>query len=141
MRFSLMNSLPMRLAHPSLTLLVVRLAIALVFWKSGQTKVDGFALKDTTFLLFAEEYKLPLLPPPLAAYLATISEHLFSILLMLGLCTRFSALALLVMTMVIQLFVYPQSWPIHLQWAGLLMTLMYFGAGNWSLDRWLLARK
>ena len=120
----------------SLLLLVQRLGIAAVFFMSGRTKVDGLlTVNDTAFELFRYEYALPLVPPETAAYAATYSEHLFPLLLALGLFTRFSATALLVMTLVIQLFVYPDAWPTHLSWAGLLLPLIAFGGGKLSLDR------
>lgn len=120
---------------PSVLLLVQRLGIASVFFLSGRTKVEGwFTLGDSTFELFRAEYALPLIPPVPAAYLATISEHLFPILLILGLATRFSALALLGMTAVIEIFVYPDAWSTHLSWAGLLLPLVAMGGGRWSLD-------
>jgi putative oxidoreductase len=106
---------------------------------SARTKVDGwFDIKDSTYLLFREEYKLPVLAPEWAAQIATGSEHLFAVLLVLGLFTRFSALALLGMTAVIQLFVYPDAWPTHLSWAGLMLYLVGRGGGALSLDRVLL---
>ena len=120
----------------SLLALVMRLGVAAVFFISGRTKVDGvLTLSDTTFFLFAEEYRVPLLPPEGAAYLATWAEHLFPVLLVLGLFTRFSALALLGMTMVIQLFVIPTGWPTHLMWAGPMLYLISRGPGAWSVDR------
>jgi putative oxidoreductase len=118
-----------------------RFAIAGIFWSSARTKVDGwFHISDSTYLLFREEYRLPLLPPELAAQMATVAEHLFAVLLVLGLFTRLSALALLGMTLVIQVFVYPDAWPTHLSWAGLLLYLAGRGAGSVSLDRWLSVR-
>lgn len=125
-----------RLLPPSLLLLVARLGIAAIFFLSGRTKVEGlFTLTDSTFYLFETDYALPLLPPVLAAYLATIAEHVFSILLVLGLFTRASAVALLGMTMVIQIFVYLDAWPTHLSWAGLLLPLIAYGGGRWSVDK------
>lgn len=121
--------------------LCARFAIAGVFFMSARTKVEGWlAIKDSTFTLFAEEYKVPLLPTDLAAYLATYAEHLFPILLVLGLATRLSALALLGMTAVIQIFVYPDAWPTHLSWAGLLLYLIGRGGGSVALDRLLRSR-
>lgn len=120
----------------SLLLLVQRLGIAAVFFMSGRTKVDGvLTVNEGALELFRYEYALPLVPPEVAAYAATYSEHLFPLLLALGLFTRFSATALLVMTLVIQIFVYPDAWPTHLSWAGLLLPLIAFGGGNFSLDR------
>ena len=120
----------------SLLALVNRVAIAAIFWLSARTKVEGwFTVSDSAYLLFREEYKLPLLPPELAAHMATVAEHVFPILLVLGLFTRLSALALLGMTLVIQVFVYPDAWPTHLSWAGLMLYLVGRGAGSVSLDR------
>ncbi len=120
----------------SLLALVNRVAVAGIFWLSARTKVDGwFTVSDSAYLLFREEYKLPLLPPELAAQMATVAEHLFPVLLVLGLLTRLSALALLGMTLVIQVFVYPDAWPTHLSWAGLMLYLVGRGAGNVSVDR------
>jgi putative oxidoreductase len=102
----------------NLIALASRAAVAAIFFYSARTKVDGLlTIKDTTFLLFEEEYKVPLLPPEFAAYMATYAEHLFPVLLVLGLLTRLSAAALLGMTAVIQIFVYPDAWPTHLTWA------------------------
>ncbi len=121
--------------------LVARLGIAAVFFQSGRTKVEGFlTIKPSTYDLFAAEYALPVIPPDWAARLATGAEHLFPLLLVLGLGTRLSALALLAMTAVIEIFVYPLAWPTHLTWAGLLLPLIVRGGGEWSLDRWLRRR-
>lgn len=115
---------------------MARLSIAAIFLLSGRTKVTGFlTLKDSTYVLFQNEYKLPLLSPDLAAHLATYAEHVFPILLILGLCTRFAALALLCMTIVIEVFVYPDAWPTHLSWAGLLLYLIGRGGGMLALDQ------
>lgn len=120
----------------SLLLLVQRLGIAAIFFMSGRTKVDGLlTVNDSAFELFRSEYALPLVPPESAAYAATYSEHLFPLLLAVGLFTRLSAMALLAMTLVIQIFVYPDAWPTHLSWAGLLLPLIAFGGGRFSLDR------
>ena len=122
----------------SLLLLIQRLGIAAVFFQSGRTKVEGiFTIPDTTVELFRSEYALPLLPPELAAYLAAGAEHLFPVLLVLGLFSRLSVAALLGMTLVIQIFVYPDAWPTHLSWAALMLPLIARGGGNWSLDRLL----
>lgn len=124
-----------RLLPGELLLLVARLAIAAVFFLSGRTKVEGWlTLTDSTYELFRTEYVIPWLDPTVAAHAATYSEHLFPILLVLGLFTRPAALALLGMTSVIQIFVYPDAWPTHLSWAGLLLPLLAQGAGRWSLD-------
>jgi putative oxidoreductase len=125
-----------RLLGESFLCLVARIGIAATFFLSGRTKVEGFlTITPSTYELFRTEYRLPLLPPQIAAHLATYAEHLFPLLLVLGLCTRLSALALLGMTTVIEVFVYPDAWPTHLVWAGLLLWLIGRGAGNWSLDR------
>jgi putative oxidoreductase len=125
-----------RLLGDSVLALVARLAIAAVFLQSGRTKVDGLlTVTDGAYALFREEYRLPLLPPELAAHLAAYAEHLFPLLLIAGLLTRVSALALLAMTAVIQIFVYPDAWPTHLSWAGLLGLLVARGGGAWSADR------
>ena len=119
----------------ALLLLVGRLGIAAIFFMSGRTKVDGILhITDSTYELFRTEYVLPLLPPEVAAVAATWSEHVFSILLVFGLFTRFSALALFMMTLTIEIFVYPDAWPTHLSWAAILLPLMFRGGGAWSLD-------
>jgi putative oxidoreductase len=103
---------------------------------SGRTKVDGLlTVNGTAFELFRTDYALPLVKPEIAAYAATYSEHLFPILLVLGLFTRFAALALLIMTSIIEIFVYPDAWPTHLSWAGLMLPLIALGGGKFSLDR------
>lgn len=125
----------------SALLLLARLGIAGVFFTSGRTKVDGVLhITDGTYELFRTEYALPLVPPEIAAVAATWSEHLFSILLVLGLATRVSAAALFMMTLVIEIFVYPDAWPTHLSWAAILVPLMARGGGNWSLDRMLAGK-
>ncbi|MDQ0463564.1 putative oxidoreductase [Caulobacter ginsengisoli] len=118
--------------------LIARLGVAAVFFQSGRTKVEGLLhIKPSAVDLFATEYRLPVIPPDIAAHLAAYAEHLFPLLLVLGLFTRASALALLAMTLVIQVFVYPDAWPTHLSWAGLLVPLIARGGGALSLDRWL----
>jgi putative oxidoreductase len=125
-----------KLLPEDVLLLVARLGVASVFFLSGRTKVDGILhITDGTYALFESEYHVPLLPPDIAAHAATYSEHLFSILLVLGLFTRFSALAFLGMTAVIEIFVYPDAWPTHLSWAGLLLPLIARGGGRFGLDR------
>ncbi|MEO7814546.1 MAG: DoxX family protein [Sphingomicrobium sp.] len=120
----------------SAMLLLARLGIAAVFFQSGRTKVEGLlTITDGTYELFRTEYALPLVDPVVAAHAATYSEHLFPILLVLGLLTRPAALALLGMTTVIEIFVYPEAWPTHLSWAALLLPLVVHGAGRWSIDR------
>ena len=134
--FAAFARLAERLTPEWMLALVVRLGVAAIFFLSGRTKVDGLLhIKDTTFVLFMTDYKLPLLPPVVGAYLATYAEHLFSILIALGLFTRLSALAFLFMTLVIEVFVYPDAWPTHLSWAGLLLYLIGRGGGTLSLDR------
>lgn len=116
--------------------LAARVAVAAIFFLSGRTKVDGLlTVNDSAYTLFREDYKVPLLPPDFAAHMATYAEHLFPILLVLGLFTRLSALALLGMTAVIQVFVYPGAWPTHLSWAVLMLYLIGRGAGPVALDR------
>lgn len=122
----------------SVLALVARFGVAAIFFLSGRTKVEGWlTVSDSAYALFENEYRLPLLPPDVAAHLAAYAEHLFPLLLVLGLCTRLSALALLAMTAVIQVFVYPDAWPTHASWAGLLLLLAARGGGAWSADRWL----
>jgi putative oxidoreductase len=129
------DSLSALVGH-GLLALCARVSIAAIFFLSGRTKVDGFlTVNDSAYTLFREEYKVPLLPPELAAHLATYAEHLFPVLLVLGLATRLSALALLGMTAVIQFFVYPSAWPTHLSWAALMLYLIANGAGPLSVDR------
>ncbi|MCG8293227.1 DoxX family protein [Pseudomonas entomophila] len=130
-----------RLLSDSLLCLVARLGIASIFFLSGRTKVEGLlTITPGTYELFQSDYALPLVSPWLAAHLATYAEHLFPLLLVLGLFTRLSALALLGMTTVIEIFVYPDAWPTHLSWAGLLLLLVARGGGRWSLDRVLRLR-
>lgn len=131
-----------------------RFSIAAVFWKSGQTKVDGLAidlidgefhlgwphLSDTAIALFRGEYRLPLVPPEWAAPIAAFAEHVFPIFLLLGLATRFSALALLGMTLTIEIFVYPDAYPTHGVWATVLLFLIAKGPGKLSVDYWLACR-
>ncbi len=114
--------------------LLTRVSIAAVFWRSGATKVEGFQVTDGAIELFRSEYALPFVDPTVAAYLAAISEHLFPALLVIGLATRFSALALLGMTLVIEIFVYPDAWPTHGTWAACFLLLMTRGPGCISLD-------
>jgi len=131
-----------------------RFGIAAVFWQSGQTKVEGLAinpfageftlgwprLSDSAVALFRDEYRLPLIAPEIAAPLAAFAEHLFPVLLLLGLATRLSAAALLGMTLVIQFLVYPGAYATHAVWAAVLLVLIARGAGTWSLDHWLARR-
>lgn len=122
----------------NLVLLTARLGVAAVFFQSGRTKVEGvLTITDSTYSLFETEYALPLIPTNVAAHAATYSEHLFPILLVLGLFSRFGALGLMGMTAVIEIFVYPDAWPTHLSWAGLLLPIIACGPGAWSLDNLL----
>jgi putative oxidoreductase len=118
----------------SVIALASRVAVADVFWRSARTKVNGFSIREETFYLFREEYKVPLLPPDLAAYLSTIGEHVFPVLLVVGLASRLSALGLFGMTMVIQLFVVPGGWPEHILWLSLLTLIIARGPGAISID-------
>lgn len=104
--------------------LLGRISMGAIFWLSGQTKVNGFSLSENALELFREDYKLPFVDPIVAATLAAIAEHVFPVLLIVGLATRFSAAALLGMTLVIQLLVYPGAWPTHGVWASVLLFLI-----------------
>ena len=122
----------------SLMLLFMRVVLAGIFWRSGQTKIaEGtwFSISDSAYALFETEYSGVPLPSHLATVMATVSEHLFPFLLVLGLFTRFGALALLGMTMVIQVFVYPDAfWTEHSLWMAMQLALIVRGAGLFSLD-------
>lgn len=119
-----------------LMVLMARVGLGAFFVRAGMTKVDDdFNLTDTTVYLFREEYKVPLLSPEVAAYMASAAEHVFGALLIIGLATRLSAVGLLAMTLVIQVFVYPASWPDHLMWAALLMYILARGPGWLAADR------
>lgn len=134
---------------------LARFSIAVTFWISGQTKVEGLVvdpigghihlglphLSDSAVELFRNEYALPLLPPELAAHMAATAEHVFPLLLLLGLATRLSAAALLGMTLVIEIFVYPLAYPTHGLWAALMLYLMSRGPGAFSLDRLIANRR
>ena len=120
--------------------IIARVSIAAVFWRSGQTKLDGWRVSDTAIDLFRDEYKLPAVDPVVAAYLATFAEHFFPVLLVLGLATRFAALALLIMTLVIEIFVYPDAWPTHGTWAACFLILMTKGPGLLSADHAIATR-
>ena len=115
----------------ALLALPLRVGAATVFWNSAMTKLANW---DTTIELFTDEYKVPLLPPEFAANLALSIELTTPVLLVLGLLTRAAALVLLVMTTVIEISVYPQAWPTHIQWAAMLLVLLCRGAGTLSLD-------
>ena len=112
----------------------LRLGVAWIFWSSAQVKLINW---QRTIELFAEEYRVPLLPPEIAATMALSIELVCPILLVLGLLTRVAVLVLLGMTAVIQIFVYPEAWPTHLQWAAMMLVLLCRGAGAFSLDRLL----
>jgi len=133
------RSLAERIPYSAVAL-ISRFALASVFWRSAQTKVNGFSIREETFYLFQEEYKVPLLPPDLAAYLATIGEHAFSVLLLIGLASRLSALGLFGMTMVIQLFVFSDGWPEHILWISLQLLIISRGPGTISLDHLIWTR-
>lgn len=142
-----------RIPH-SLIALLARFSIAAVFWNSGQTKIEGLAinlvsgdlklgwprLSDSAVDLFRDEYKLPAISPELAAPLAAAAEHVLPLLLLIGLATRFSALGLLGMTLVIQLFVYPGAYATHGTWAAVLLYLVAHGPGKVSIDHWIAMR-
>jgi putative oxidoreductase len=116
----------------------LRLAVAEVFWSSGTTKLADW---NATLQLFEDEYRLPLIPPDFAAHLGASIELSTPILLLLGLATRPAALVLLGMTTIIEVFVYPQAWPTHIQWAAMLLVLLCRGAGAFSVDHWLWWRR
>ena len=115
----------------------LRLAVATVFWNSAMTKLANW---DTTVALFVDEYKVPLLPPEVAAYIAVTIELTTPVLLVLGLLTRPTAVVLLAMTLVIEVFVYPLAWPTHIQWAAMLLILLCRGPGRLSMDDLLWRR-
>ena len=110
---------------------------AAIFWQSGQTKVAGWQLKPSAIALFQNEYQLPLIDPTIAAYLSAFAEYLFPILLVIGLATRFAALALLFMTAVIEVFVYPAAWPTHGAWVVCFLVIIARGPGPFSLDHFI----
>ena len=119
----------------------LRLGLAWIFWSAGQVKLMNW---DTTLAMFRDEYQVPVLPPELAANMALTIELTAPVLLVLGLFTRPTILALFGMTAVIQIFVYPEAWPTHLQWSAMMLVLFSRGAGRLSLDqllwRWLEPR-
>jgi putative oxidoreductase len=143
-----------RIPH-SFVALLARLGIALTFWTSGQTKIEGLVLdpiggsvslgwpnmSEMAFELFRSEYALPVIPPDWAAYMAAVAEHVLPLLLVLGLASRLSALGLLIMTLVIQIFVYPLAYPTHILWAAVLLYIMARGPGAFSLDHVLVRRE
>ena len=129
------------IAQPSLTQLMLRLALAVPFWKSGILKWNGFLqLNDTAIYLFTDEFKLHLpggpydFPAPAAmAFLSGCGEIIFPVLLVLGFGTRFAALGLLFMTCIVELTV-PDGWPIHITWAAMALAIMAWGPGRLSID-------
>ena len=132
---------------PSLPLLLLRCALAVPFWRSGLTKWDGFLrLSDNAVLLFTEEFRLHLFGaayayplPHLMAYLSATGEIVLPVLLVLGLCTRLSALGILAMTAIIQLTI-PDGWAnFHLPWAAMALAIVTFGPGHLALDPLLAA--
>ena len=116
----------------SMLAIPLRFGVAWIFWSSAQVKLINW---QRTIELFAEEYRVPLLPPEIAAAMALSIEIACPILLVLGLFTRLAVLVLLGMTAVIQIFVYPEAWPTHLQWAAMMLVLLCRGAGALSIDR------
>jgi putative oxidoreductase len=128
-------------AEPSMVQLVLRVALAVPFWRSGILKWDGFLqLKDTTITLFTDEFMLhlpggpyPFPAPAVMAFLSGCGEITFPILLILGLATRFAGLGLLFMTAVVELTV-PDGWPIHITWAAMALGIMAWGPGHVSVD-------
>ena len=117
--------------------LVARLCVGAMFWQSGQTKIVGWHLSENAVYLFRTEYQLPLIDPWLAAVLTAFIENVFSILLIVGLASRFTAFGLFCTTLVIELFVYPDAWALHGTWAVCLGLVMVRGAGVASVDHWL----
>lgn len=115
-------------------LFAARIFPAAIFWQSGRTKVEGWGVSENALYLFQDEYALPVIDPTLAAHAAAFAEHLFPIVLAVGVMTRLSALALLGMTAIIQIFVYPAAWPTHGVWAVCFLLLILRGPGRWSLD-------
>ncbi|MCB1345830.1 MAG: DoxX family protein [Rhodobacteraceae bacterium] len=137
-RLGALNAAAGRCVPADLAQLAARVFVAMVFWQSARTKVEGlFTIKDSTWYLFREVYALPLIPPQIAAVLATTAEHLLSALLILGLSSRFAAAGLLVMTAVIEIFVFPEAWVMHGLWAASLLAVLARGPGRVSLDRLL----
>lgn len=131
-----LNAMPARIPA-DLVALMLRIFPAIIFLQSGRTKVEGFRIKDSTWFLFEHEYALPLIPSEWAAVLATLAEHALPVLMVLGLMTRLSALGLLAMTAVIQVFVYPGAWLTHGLWAAALLAVAARGPGRFSLDHLL----
>lgn len=138
------NAVVRAIAQPSLTQLVLRLGLAVPFWRSGVNKWDGFLqLNDVAVLLFSTEFKLhlpggpyPFPAPGFMAFATGSAEILLPILLALGLATRLAAFGLLMMTLVVQLTV-PDGWPLHVTWAAMALGIMAWGPGRISLDHWI----
>lgn len=120
----------------------LRLGLAGIFWASARTKVTGLmTISDSTYYLFEEEYQLPILPVDLAAPLTTYAEHILPVFLVIGLAARFSAFGIFLMTLVIQIFVYPAAfWSTHLGWFSMALAVVAVGPGRWSID-YLIARR
>lgn len=114
--------------------LFARISMAAIFWNSGLTKIASW---QTTIVLFRDEYKVPLLPPEIAATLAATTELTMPVLLVLGLFSRLATLPMLGMAFVIQTFVYPEDWIEHLTWATLLLTILTRGPGPIALDAFI----
>jgi putative oxidoreductase len=135
------SQLVQRVAVPSLVQLVMRVALAVPFWKSGILKWTGFLqLSDTAVTLFTDEFMLHLpggpyhYPvPAVMAFLSGCGEITFPVLLVLGLATRLAALGLLFMTLIVELTL-PDGWPIHLTWAAMALGIMAWGPGRFSVD-------
>jgi putative oxidoreductase len=138
------NAIVRTIAEPSVTQLVLRFGLAVPFWRSGVNKWDGFLqLNDVAVLLFSSEFKLhlpggpyPFPAPGVMAFIVGSAEILLPILLVLGLGARPVALALLLMTLIVQLTV-PAGWPLHLTWAAMALGIMAWGPGRISLDHWI----
>lgn len=124
----------------ALTLLVMRIALAVPFWRSGVLKWESFPfeISPIAVLLFEDEFGFPF--PVVSAHLAALAEVILPVLLVLGLFTRYVALGLAVMTVVIQ-FTVPDGWPTHILWFGLALDLMSHGGGNLALDRLWMPRR
>jgi putative oxidoreductase len=120
-----------------LVALAARVFPAVVFWQSARTKVEGFAIKDSTYFMFEHVFALPFISPVAAAVLTTVAEHVLPVLLVLGLLSRVSALGLLIMTAVIQFLVFPGAWVTHGLWAVALLVTLAQGPGRLSLDHLL----
>lgn len=121
----------------SILALPLRFGVAWIFWNAGQVKLINW---QRTIELFRDEYQVPILPPELAANMALSIELTVPVLLIFGLFTRVAVLVLLGMTAVIQIFVYPDAWPTHLQWTAMNLVLLCRGAGAVSADHFLWQR-